>query len=624
MRWSRAVVMFAAFALVAAVSADAGPRGSPSGTLVWSTEHSLITETVRAVGLDAKSRVLAGGAGPAPSPDGGRIAFASGSNAVAMNADGSGRVSLGLGSVTGWSPDSTRLLLYVQKGNGESGGDFWVENADGSGRTHVGFGRDAEWSPDGKTIAFQHADGVAVVNADGTGLRVVGPDGFVPSWSPDGKRIAYACCLSDVLSVQLLVTDTAAGQPVVLGDIGGAAVGPPAWSPDGSRVALNTDFDAGPGEDLGRALLVARIADRTQRLIKTGVKVYDPVWSPTGAWIAFGEDRHEQHTSETPPPEIGVVHPDGTGLHEVAVGQDAAWAPDGSLIAFDSAAGIGVVQPNGNGARTLAGPPSPGSVVGPVWLPKSKTVLYTASEGAVAAGIFTSNVQGARARRLSRGAGDIEPAWSPDGRRIAFAHEVNPQEDVSGPLYVMSADGSGRRLIQRGSFDGEPAWSPDGKSIAYENFDGIAVVGSHGGRARQLTSNEENAPDWSPDGKWIVFTDRGVVRLRPSGRGRTPLDGGPACNPAWSPNGKQIAFERASDCGIFRKSRLFLMRSDGKNVHELAATTVGDPQWSPDGRWIIGNNGILVRVADGAVTTLSRLKALEAVSIHWRPQRARG
>ncbi|MFQ5710756.1 MAG: TolB family protein, partial [Candidatus Geothermarchaeales archaeon] len=101
------------------------------------------------------------------------------------------------------------------------------------------------------------------------------------------------------------------------------------------------------------------------------------------------------------------------------------------------------------------------------------------------------------------------PAWSPDGRRIAFSSDRMESVDI----WVVDADwGNLRRLTRDRSTDSWPTWSPDGSKIAFTshrsgNYD-IWVMDANGKNKVQLTTDPawDMDPAWSPDGKKIAFT----------------------------------------------------------------------------------------------------------------------
>jgi Tol biopolymer transport system component len=239
-------------------------------------------------------------------------------------------------------------------------------------------------------------------------------------------------------------------------------------------------------------------------------------------------------------------------------------------------------------------------------------------------------------------ANEIEPSWSPDARRIAFASDRAGGAGGAYALYVMNADGSAvRKLVTAGVEQHSPAWSPDGRLITFRRCtahttDGecrtaqIAVVRPDGRRVRNVTRAVrdviDSKPAWSPNGKQIVFSrtrDFGaeqiwVIGANGKGLKRLLQDGAEIDhNPSWAPNGRRIAFasHRAGTDGIF------VMNTNGKGVRRVIAEFVdpeaedaegtggvANPVFSPSGTRIVfvaGNDLWMVNVSGGGLTRLT-------------------
>jgi len=204
---------------------------------------------------------------------------------------------------------------------------------------------------------------------------------------------------------------------------------------------------------------------------------------------------------------------------------------------------------------------------------------------------------------------DIDPSWSPDGTRIAFASDRDGDFDV----YVMKADGSGVTQVTREPrSDRCPAWSPDGTRITYRGYAGptggsqIFVMASDGSRATPLPHTYGgDQPTWSPDGARIAYSGRVASGSSQDGDAAEIDDelyviaadgsGAPANitnspsnsdrYPAWSPGGGTIAFRRLESAG----RELRAVAPEGGPVRDLTAVFGPGraPSWSPDGKSLV-------------------------------------
>ncbi len=154
---------------------------------------------------------------------------------------------------------------------------------------------------------------------------------------------------------------------------------------------------------------------------------------------------------------------------------------------------------------------------------------------------------------------DTDGAWSPDGTRFAFS------SDRAGPnmeIWVASAAGTNARRVANLGSCGSPAWSPDGKWLAFdfsiEQVAGIGIVSAEGGAVRRLPDSIALVPSWSRDGKWIYFdsqrTGRHEIWKTPSDGGGTPVQvthhGG--FESRESPDGRYLYYSKSHENGLWR------------------------------------------------------------------------
>jgi Tol biopolymer transport system component len=226
----------------------------------------------------------------------------------------------------------------------------------------------------------------------------------------------------------------------------------------------------------------------------------------------------------------------------------------------------------------------------------------------------------------------VEPAWSPDGKRIVFSSRRGGRSHV----YVMSSDGTGTKQLTSGKHnDATPSWSPDGRSIAFSRDNTLYVMSPNGGDLRRVTSTlggEERDPAWSPDGEWIAFvrrqpgfTTREIWRVRADGSDReqvTHLDAA-SYGPAWSANGDRIVFaSNAND----QRYQIYEIGTNGKGLRRLTFQPgeYFDPSWSDDGKTLIfERDGIVYTLVLGEVETALTEGPNDGSPV-WRPGRATG
>jgi Tol biopolymer transport system component len=186
--------------------------------------------------------------------------------------------------------------------------------------------------------------------------------------------------------------------------------------------------------------------------------------------------------------------------------------------------------------------------------------VHGANGGWLSRDVYSVKPAGSGMRNLTRdrSSDQFSPAWSANGRRIAYV-EADGASSFGDELWTMRADGSRkRRLTENSTADEQPAWSPDGKWIVFsrqttEGDVDLAVIRSSGGRVRLLTRTanlDELLPAWSPDGRRIAFAVRPRVEALESRAGyyiltlrtgrvrRAALDYGLDVRPSWTPRGR--------------------------------------------------------------------------------------
>jgi Tol biopolymer transport system component len=234
--------------------------------------------------------------------------------------------------------------------------------------------------------------------------------------------------------------------------------------------------------DCGKGEIALVNANGSGLRILTHDKVTEtsPVWSPNHEQIAFIKPK--KHTSD----QVWVMNADGSGQHALThfstapqlfgstVTSDLSWSPDGTEIVF-------AAFRNDQGGREQ---------------------------------LYVLNVRTHGVRRLTNlSTGATEPAWSPDGRWIAFVSAVAPDR-----IYLYSSQTHHVHAVGRAT-GLCIAWSPDSKHLVFNSGGKLQVVNAAGTHYHSLRVDGDQS-SWSPDGRWIVFSSGAYLKeIRPDGSG---------------------------------------------------------------------------------------------------------
>ncbi len=513
-------------------------------------------------------------------------------------------VSEGTNMAAAVSPDGSRMVLDLQ-------GTLWVMDAGGGEARAITDryydARQPQWSPDGGRIVFQSfRDGnwhIWSIGADGSDpvQHTFGPyDEREPTYAPDGASIAFSSDRSgnyDIWTLDLSDGPTD-GRVRRVTDAPGHEF-TPHWSPHGGALAYATDRNGGS--------IVVRRSDGSGQVVAQTPGAVSPAWSPDGQHIAYA-----------------AVARGETGLYVAALeaGADAGPAAAPQRLSDDDAdvfpfrphwmSGDELIYTSDGLVRRAAldGSRRPD-------IPFAATFAFTRPG-------YERTPRGFEAGGPEPVLGIVAPAVSPDGRHVAFT--------ALGDLWLLDTgldtgsdtdpgDATPGQITDDPFVDVQPAWSRDGSRLAYASDRAgsldIWIRDMDTGDQRQVTTlpGGEVAPVFSPDGDRIVFT--AVMGLQ-SGVQMVDLATGEVTTirddlfapsrPSFSPDGRTIAMSVLSQYSTrFREGRneILLQPLDGGETRRVTAAehrnmgvrALDGPVWSPDGHHMAYvSDGVLWRV----------------------------
>jgi Tol biopolymer transport system component len=246
----------------------------------------------------------------------------------------------------------------------------------------------------------------------------------------------------------------------------------------------------------------------------------------------------------------------------------------------------------------------------PTWSPNGRRIAFVRS-GPRGRDIYTMKDDGSDQAAVTRNRkDDFDPSWSPDGRRLVFSRQVTkdqPEIGVRGDREIFAVNSDGSHLVRLTRTpevsELDPAWSPDGTKIAFSTFTDAYYFGY--GRIYVMKADGSEPPTvlspflyhvgglgWSPDGQWFAFSSEHphghcIEKMRSDGSEQpTSLICGDSygcyadgpdyypTSPEWSPDGTKMVF--GDSC-----SGLVTMDADGENLRSIFGGWAEQPSWRP-------------------------------------------
>jgi Tol biopolymer transport system component/DNA-binding winged helix-turn-helix (wHTH) protein len=394
-------------------------------------------------------------------------------------------------------------------------------------------------SPDGTRVAFSwngqddNRD-IYVTMVDGTGLQRLtqAPElDSDPAWSPDGRQIAFlrrvTAVQRDVFIVPALGGTEQRVHSIHVRTIPDVNLAAPklAWTADAERLVFASGRDGREGTHI--YAFSPATGELTQLTHGEGVYDNSPAISRDGAWLAFRRDPSN-------PTPVGALMAQQLGPDFAPIGDPTAvpapaavfhsplWSDEGRHLTYVAGPNIfewerGSPEPRlvGNASGVLGGSAAATAEVSALALARTpSSIMGVASRIGAGPDIWsieldprTKTAIGEAKVHLYSSAGEVQPRFSPDGRRIVFVSS----RGRSMQLWIAEADGSGARQLTDLAAEAVtfPSWSPDGERIVfYTTVNGqfeIYTVDPDGGAPQHVVQG--GGPSWAADGEHLYVTE---------------------------------------------------------------------------------------------------------------------
>jgi Tol biopolymer transport system component/serine/threonine protein kinase len=427
-----------------------------------------------------------------------------------------------------------------------------------------------------------------------------------PTLSPDGSQFAFVWDGGQERAMnQLYVSLAGQGTPLKLTNTAGSGAAGPTWSPGGQSIAFVRYAPGKPG-----ALFVIPALGGPERKIDEDVIQLRPAWSPDGKWLYFSSQVSPLHYALFAEPSTGGDRRKLTDPPAGAIGDIApSVSPDGLQLVFARAVAdynydlfVADLRDGNN-----AGPPrrltsDQKTKRSPVFTADGKDIVYVAGEASSFQAMYRVPASGGAPVRMEGiGGYAVDLAIAPKGHRLVYSRTFRDLNLWRMPLPGVPSEpgspaGSPEKFLSSTRFEDSPAYSPDGKRIAFSSNRGgvrqIWVADADGSNPVPLTNfaaGVAGSPRWSPDGQTIVFDARpegpaDIYSIKAGGGTPQRLTDHPAEDhvPCYSADGRWIFFASTRS----GPRQLYRIPANGGEAVQITHKGAVVSLASPDGKWI--------------------------------------